>query len=143
MTTIHNCMSRPGKFIKKPIPVAVEFARTSGQAKTLEGTVPYKTGDALLTGTAGELWPVPRDRFEETYEPVADLRMGEDGPYIKRPILVDAVQALSDTDITLKTHAAKLHANPGDWIITAQDGTRWVVAGDIFLNTYTAVEQSD
>lgn len=120
------------------MPVSVEFARSSGLVETLEGLVSYEVGEALLTGIDGERWPIKRARFETTYEPVAQLRMGDDGFYIKRAILIDAVQTEIEMEIAMEArNNTKLFAKPGDWIVTAPGGERWVVAGDIFLKTYT------
>ncbi|MDR1966044.1 MAG: DHH family phosphoesterase, partial [Synergistaceae bacterium] len=55
--------------VKKIIPLSVAFASEPGILNTREGQVSYKEGDALLRGTAGESWPVARERFLETYSP--------------------------------------------------------------------------
>jgi hypothetical protein len=47
----------------------VAFASERGILDTREGKVSYEEGDALLTGTLGESWPVARDRFMEAYMP--------------------------------------------------------------------------
>jgi len=41
----------------------VHFAAAAGQLQTLEGPVAYAAGDAIVTGVAGEQWPVPADSF--------------------------------------------------------------------------------
>jgi hypothetical protein len=37
---------------------------------TLEGPLTAFPGDWIVQGTAGEFWPVRKDIFENTYEPV-------------------------------------------------------------------------
>lgn len=54
-------------FIKKPIPVLAEQQDAPFTVETLEGTVTGKAGDYLVTGPAGEQWPVNREIFEHTY----------------------------------------------------------------------------
>jgi hypothetical protein len=124
------------KYVRKCIPVSVRFAIEAGVTQTLEGPVRHLVGDAVLTGVSGEHWPISRQRFEDTYEPMGTTPMGSDGLYMKRPLIVSARQtdvaevvALTDSESTLK-------ARPGDWIVNAPDGGRWVVANDIFQETY-------
>ncbi|SAL73291.1 hypothetical protein AWB69_08976 [Caballeronia udeis] len=124
------------KAIKKPIAVLVEFATTSSEMQTLEGPVKFAQGDALATGPAGERWPIGRERFEVSYEPVAPTRMGENGSYLKRLETVDARQTPIATEIALGSRQGTLHAKPGDWIITSVSGEQWVVADNIFRQTY-------
>lgn len=124
------------KAVKKPIPVQVEFASASAEIQTEEGPVQCASGDALMTGAAGERWPIERRRFEATYEPVAPIRMGENGAYLKKIETVDAQQTATEVEIDLGPSQGTLRAKPGDWIVTSNDGHRWVVASDIFQKTY-------
>src|SRR5664279_1064449 len=52
---------------KRAVVVQVVFAEAAGTLSTQEGPVNYSTGDALLTGTEGERWPVTRHIFDQTY----------------------------------------------------------------------------
>jgi hypothetical protein len=124
------------RFIKKPIPTLVEFAEHAGTLQTLEGPVAYEPGDALMRGMIGERWPIRRAHFESTYEPVAPVRMGENGQYIKKAIPVTAQQAKSEESIVLDEGRGTLQAKPGDWILVEDDGRQWVVTNDIFTATY-------
>ena len=126
------------KHHKLPFPVIVHFATLPGVTVTLEGPVRHEAGDAILTGSAGEQWPIPRAVFEATYAPVAPLRSGENGAYIKKAIPVEARQADRAEVITLGDGRGEIHAQPGDWIVTAPDGRQWVVAEAIFRTTYRA-----
>ena len=125
------------KCIKKPIPVYVEFAESSGVLETLEGVVSYQRGDALMIGIKGERWPITRERFEETYySSDPNLLLGSSGFYLKKPVLVDAFQVDAPCAIHLLNGSGILHANRGDWILHSADGHRWVVADDIFKVSY-------
>lgn len=131
------------KFQKRPLPFRVEFARKAGSMQTAEGSVAYRIGDALLTGVAGERWPIRRPDFERTYAPVPPARMGEDGFYVKLALVVDALQAQKATPIQLDGDRGVLSARAGDWIVTGPDGDRWIVADDIFRRTYAVVNEGD
>ena len=48
---------------KLPVIHNVVFAEVAGVCETLEGAVPYKSGDAIVTGVADERWPVSREYF--------------------------------------------------------------------------------
>lgn len=127
-------------FRKKPLQYRVEFACSEGVMQTLEGPVHYVTGDALMTGIAGERWPIPRDRFVATYVPVPPVRMGEDGKYEKHSITVSARQVQTQERIPLAGGKNELLARPGDWVVTDEHGNRWVVANGIFNETYECLE---
>lgn len=133
-------MERSGKFIKKAIPVQVWFAKTNGVLATREGEVPYSRNDALLTGRAGERWTMERERFDATYAPVGTIFFVGDGRYFKRPIEVVAVQMNKHFQVDLARSGTSIHGNPDDWLVTAPDGAQWIVANDIFHETYDAVE---
>ena len=128
------------KYIKRPIPIQVEFAQEAGTIQTLEGPVAFERGDALMMGIKGERWPIRRARFEETYVPIPPTRMGENGKYHKKPMPVSARQTTIDETVDLGGDRGVLLAKLGDWILTADDGRRWVVANDIFLVTYQPIE---
>lgn len=135
-------MNQSDKFIKKPILVSVEFASMDGALETLEGIVPYKQGDALLTGLKNERWPVVKSLFDKNYNPIEGIKRGQDGSYQKRSILVSAVQAQDNVFIRIKNNDIDLACRKGDWIITAEDGAQWVVAEDIFIKTYKKINNS-
>lgn len=128
------------KYLKKPIPVMVEFAQQSGELKTLEGSVRYEAGDALMTGAVGEHWPISRSCFEATYDPIPPTRMGEKGNYMKKPTPIHARQAAEEERITLTEGKGILLAKVGDWIVTDPAGHQWVVADEIFSQTYQITE---
>jgi len=130
-------------YFKKPITVQVSFAINSGTLQTLEGLVAYAHGDALVTGLAGERWPIDRKRFERTYSAAdPDGAMGRDGRFTKVPALVQAHRADHDQSICVSSGRGILAAKAGDWIVTASDGESWVVADGIFQDSYAPVEPS-
>lgn len=122
--------------IKKPIPVGVQFATSSGTLETLEGSVRYQTGDALLTGLEGERWPIGISRFIQTYEPVAPLVFGDDGLYKKKLIPVWAYRADHAMEFSLSDSRGILQAKLGDVIIEYSPNDHAVVNGSIFEKTY-------
>ena len=80
------------RVIKQAVPVKAVFAREDGVCKTLEGDVGYRAGDAILTATSGESWPVKRQAFLDSYRPDAPVKAGEDGAYRKTPSLTLALR---------------------------------------------------
>lgn len=127
-------------YIKKAIPVYVRFASDDGVIKTLEGVVPYKAGDAILTGQKNEQWPISRDRFINTYSPSdASMTVGDAGLYVKKPIVVEAFQVKSKTEIVISDGKTTLIAEPDDWIVESDNGDRWVVDKEVFLITYMKI----
>lgn len=119
------------KVIKRPLPVKVSFAKTDGICKTLEGSVAFRVGDAIITGVAGEDWPMQRARFDEYYEP-----SGEGGSsYVKKPMLAFALPLNAPVDVNMPS-GGLLHGMPGDWLIQYALGDYGIVKDEIFRATY-------
>ena len=125
---------------KRALLVMVEFADSEGTLATIEGPVVYHRGDALLTGAHGERWPVPRARFDATYEAQAPLRPGKPGRYLKRPLRVWARQLREPFDVTLDAGRGTLHGEPGDWLVQYAPGDHGVVATAIFAESYELLD---
>jgi hypothetical protein len=121
---------------KKPDPVRAEFAGADGVCDTLEGAVRYKAGDAILTGTRGERWPVARDSFLASYAPVPPTRSGERGTYSKAPSVAYALRLDHARDVPVGWQRDPLHGRPGDWLLQYADGGYGVVQDRIFRETY-------
>jgi len=121
---------------KKPVAVEVEFAATDGVCKTLEGEVRYSAGDALLTGSHGDHWPVRRDLFRSSYAPIPPTRAGENGRYRKLPALAHALRLSDSFDIPANWQRETLHGRPGDWLLRYADGSFGILQDDIFRETY-------
>jgi len=60
------------KVRKKPVVVLAMQLDKDTAIDTLEGRMQAKAGDWLIKGVKGELYPVRRDIFEETYEIVSE-----------------------------------------------------------------------
>jgi hypothetical protein len=125
---------------KRSVPVGVEFAPASGTLETREGAVSYAEGDALLTGSEGERWPVPRETFDASYDPVAPTRPGKPGPYRKRPLTVWAKPMREPFAVTLDGDRGTLRGEPGDWLVQYAPGDLSVVGGSVFNETYELLD---
>lgn len=138
MTTPPNLTSDPRalRVCKKPIPVRVEFATAGGVCETLEGPVRYRAGDALLTGIKSERWPVKRDIFLSSYEPVPPTRAGADGTYRKAPAVAYALRVDRASEVPVSWQNDPLHARPGDWLLLYADGSYGVLQDSIFRGSY-------
>jgi hypothetical protein len=120
--------------------VQVEFAATDGTLSTAEGHVNYSTGDALLTGTEGERWPVARDVFDASYAPVAPVRPGKPGQYRKRPLVVWAKPMAGAFEVTLDRDRGTLRGQPGDWLVQYAPSDFSVVGASVFAKTYELLD---
>lgn len=125
---------------KKAVQVRAEFMRSSGTLHTREGLVSFHAGDVVLTGVEGERWPVPRERFDDTYEPVFPTRTGQDGRYVKRPMTVLALRVGGAVDLELADGRGTLHADAGDVIVQYGPNDLAVVGGAIFEKTYVVLD---
>jgi hypothetical protein len=121
---------------KKPIQVPVEFATADGTCDTLEGPVRFRAGDAILTGTRGERWPVGREAFDASYEPVPPARAGENGEYRKAPSVAFALRLDHPRDVPVGWQNDPLHGRAGDWLLQYSDGSYGVMRDDIFRDSY-------
>ena len=117
---------------KKPIPVQIEFATAEGTCETLEGTVRFRAGDAILTGVKGERWPVSHEAFLSSYEAVPPTRAGSNGAYRKSAASAYAVRLDQRRDVPVGWQNDPLHGEPGDWLLQYADGARGVLRDQIF-----------
>jgi hypothetical protein len=124
---------------KRPIAVSVSFAPSDGVTETLEGAVRHEAGDAIVTGVHGENWPIQRDAFAASYEPVAPTGPGQPGTYMKRPVIVLALRLGSVMTVPVGRHGDPLHGRPGDWLLQYEDGSYGVVCDGIFRATYERI----
>lgn len=141
MTALMKLSEHPQAFRARSlsIPFWVEFARDSGELVTLEGQVRYQGGDAIVTGVQGEQWPVPRERFLATYEPIPPTQIGKDGHYSKNAREVWALELKVPIEVTLSSHRGLLKGKAGDVLIEYATGDQSVVAGNIFMQTYQKI----
>lgn len=139
---------------KRPIPLRVHFAaeadlaRTdgafnAGRIRTRETAADdpgarFAPGDAIVTGTHGEQWPIPRDRFEATYVPsVPGGAFGTDGLFHKigGPVPVRRM----DEPFRVTALRGELVGGPGDYLVQYGAGDFGIVTADIFADTYDIV----
>lgn len=126
---------------KRPLPVQVAFAPAGGVCMTLEGPVHYRRGDAILTGMRGESWPVSRDGFLGSYEPIPPTASGQDGVYRKLPAPALALRLAGALSVPVGWQHNPLQARRGDWLLRYADGSHGVVDDAIFRETYEPGEQ--
>ncbi len=122
---------------KKVVRVRVEFAPASIVIETLEGPVFAAFGDAIVTGTHGERWPVGRERFLTKYLPVSPTISGGDGFYQSQPNTVLALKMEEPFTVVLSDGVSLLTGKVGDWLLDYGDGSLGVVDSCIFTDTYT------
>lgn len=120
---------------RRPTVNHVEFPTTPGSITTLEGPVSYEPGDAIVTGTAGEQWPIGRDNFERRYKPEPGTVMGENGNYRRYSSSVAAWRIENAFTVVTST-GARLTGEAGDWLIEYGPNDRAIVAAHIFSETY-------
>lgn len=127
-----------GAFRVRPRPVGlyVRFAGEAGEIPTLEGKVRHAMGDAIITGLAGEQWPVQRSRFLATYVAVPPTLEGQDGVYEKRPRLLWAARLTQTVLVPLSSGRGSLRGEAGDYLVQTEPGDMWVVASSLFDSTY-------
>jgi len=128
------------RLLKRPIAVPVTFAKANGTTETLEGPVRHRAGDAVLTGSQGENWPVRRDMFLRSYAPIPPTQPGDDGTYLKRPEPALAIRLRHELEVPVGWQADPLHAQPGDWLLRYADGSHGVIQDQILRATYGPAE---
>ena len=58
------------RYIKKPIPIQAVRIDKDFQIETPEGMMNGRAGDYLVQGVRGKYYPVKKEIFEQTYDPV-------------------------------------------------------------------------
>ncbi|WP_109479538.1 PGDYG domain-containing protein [Paraburkholderia sp. C35] len=134
-----SCDATARRYSKRPDTLLVEFATSSGVLTTLEGDVAYATGDALLTGPAGDRWPVRRQRFDAAYVAVPPVTQGQAGNYRRTPNVVWARQMTAPFEVQLDTRGV-LRGKAGDWLVQYSPTDQSIVDEHIFAQTYIAVD---
>ena len=121
---------------KRTSQVQVSFCKTDSLIDTLEGEVHARAGDAIITGTQGEQWPVNPAHFADKYRAATGLEQGSDGSYVTLPIEVLALALGTEFTVILADGHSRLFGSAGDWLIDYGDGTLGIVAPAIFNATY-------
>lgn len=115
---------------KREHKVSVRFAAAAETVSTREGGVDAAAGDAIITGAAGETWPVPRAVFAVRYRHV------ESDTYRAVPLGVQACRQHQPFTALLADGHTRLHGAPGDWLVDYGDGSLGIVGAAIFSLTY-------
>jgi hypothetical protein len=123
------------RYVKDEV-VTVRFAAENGVIQSREGPNHYQRADALVTGSTGDNWSVIRARFEEKYEPVESLVMGQDGAYRARRIPVWAQQIDEPFAVERKAGGDLLTGNAGDWLLQYAPGDYGLVEDKRFKSVY-------
>jgi hypothetical protein len=116
--------------------IQVEFTPVARTITTPEGAIRAQAGDAIVTGSSGEHWPVSRARFAGRYRPVPPTLDGEAGRYMSLPNRVIGVPMKEPFEVVLLDGVSRLHGHSGDWLIDYGDGSLGVISPAIFAATY-------
>lgn len=115
---------------KREHQVSVRFAVAAETVQTREGSVDAVLGDAIITGAAGEKWPVAQAVFAQRYRHLAG------DTYMAVPLGVRAVRQNAPFTALLADGRTRLHGEAGDWLIDYGDGSLGIVGATIFPLTY-------
>ena len=115
---------------KRPIPLEFRIAEKDEVIQTKEGPVGASTGDAIMTGTEGENWPIPGEKFEQTYDII------EPGMAAKKDIAVFAKEMPKVFQVKVSWSEDLLQGEPGDFLVQYGVGDYGVVGREIFRKTY-------
>lgn len=124
---------------KRSLPLKVELTAAPCVVETLEGPVCASPGDAIITGTAGERWPVRPDRFKAHYEPVPPTQAGQPGTYRTVPVEVLGIPMSTRFEVLLADGVSRLRGGRGDWLVDYGDGSLGIVARAVFPNIYEII----
>jgi len=122
----------PGGFetAKKPIPLQFRYADDEETIQTKEGPVSAQKGDAIMTGTEREHWPIPAEKFEQTYNVL------EPGLAAKKDIPVFAKEMIEPFQVKVSWSDDLLRGEGGDYLVQYGPGDYGVVGREIFGRTY-------
>lgn len=125
--------------IKKPI--QLQFRRVTADEEviqTIEGPITARKGDAVLTGTKSECWPVSADKFAQTYQ------FDEAAQTCQKKIKIVEVEQINEPFEVLVGWASEpLKGKAGDYKIDYGNGDFGVVDAEIFKDTYAIVETTN
>jgi len=116
----------------------IRFATEPGVMETREGPVRYAVGDALVTGSGGECWPVDRAKFEGLYAPLEGGEMGVDGTFRKLSGDALAFQLKESRPVPLSSGRGILYGNAGDWIVDYGLGDLAAISAAAFDSYYVS-----
>ena len=120
----------------KPVVLQLEIAGSDQTVLTLEGPVACRAGDAILTGTAGERWPVPAAELNQRYVSLSPASTDTPGRYQKRVKTVEAVKLQEPLALALSEGRGVLQGQEGDWCVWHGPDDITIVSNSIFVQTY-------
>ena len=115
---------------KKPIPLGFRYAEADETIETKEGSVGARAGDAIMTGTEGEQWPIPAEKFAQTYDDLGD------GTAAKKNIPVFAKEMIEPFQVKVSWSDDLLQGEAGDYLVQYGPGDYGAVGREIFGKTY-------
>jgi hypothetical protein len=129
------------KTAKKPIPLDFRYAEEGEVIYTRESPAPKGVtvppgGAAVMTGTKGEVWPIPlkpddpAKSFGNTYDIL------EPGKAAKKNIPVFAKEMQEPFQVKVSWSADLLQGEAGDFLVQYGPGDYGVVGAEIFKETY-------
>ena len=83
-----------------------------------------------MTGTEGEQWPIPAEKFEQTYDVL------EPGIAAKKNIPVFAKEMPEPFQVKVSWSEDLLQGEAGDYLVEYGPGDYGVVGAEIFRKTY-------
>ena len=89
-----------------------------------------RAGDWVVESPDGGQRTVKHDEFLTLYEPISRARWRRTGTVMAREVV---------TRVTVSTLEGPASAEPGDWIVTAPDGSSWPVPDEVFRKSYEPV----
>lgn len=136
--------NRSVRAMKKAVPVHARIATHDGVLKTLEGPMRYRAGDAILTGSRNESWPVQKDVFSKAYVPCtysetvgSHCKTNLGAFYVKKPVTVYARQMTGPFFVGKENGI--LQGASGDWLVQYAPDDLAVVSADVFSLYYTVI----
>ena len=115
---------------KLPEPIRFKVAADSGAIQTLEGEMKYECGHIIITGPAGEQYPVHPDTFIEKYN--VNQSRNE-----ATPKKIEKLAKMADHDGVLHLACGVLEYKANrDYIVRHAPGEYGPVRADIFEITY-------
>jgi len=122
---------------KKALPLHFRVANDEETIQTKEGPVSARKGDYIMTGTEGENWSIPADKFKETYD-ILSIYDEEpvQGEAAKKKIMVFAKQMEEPYQVKVSWSSDLLTGDPGDYLVQYGPGDYGVVGKEIFNKTY-------
>lgn len=131
------------KVNKKPITVDYEILLEDCVIETLEGNKEAKQGDVLITGIAGEQYPVEFDRFNSMYKAMPNGK-AVFAVNINKPCFCINVPSTIDSGSMWLNNQEWL-VNPLDKIIQVEKNSLdfFIVNNETFKKTYDIIERAN